>query len=171
MNTCPQCQKSWCHMCNLEQKIGRDLFNSVEKGCWGVFELCWLFYFMRFTEGADGRRQRRSDGAFYCVSIVLFVFFIPVYTIILVIHVFIWTFRTTVFVISKCWYICPLFPLIVSFYLAYFLLCVLYVIVTFTITVITKPWSICIKYRAMKNTPLFRSTGDERLISGLVNEI
>lgn len=150
-------------MCNNELPSDRWFINSVDRTCTAQFPLiCNFWYYCRFSNGADGRRQRRSDSEFFTLGTIGCIFFLPGLCLYYLCKSFQWTFRATYNLFEKCpWYTYILLiilpPLFFSFFLVY------YVIFWGAIvgTMVTM-WVICYGCCWFSNTPLVR---DPNLLS------
>jgi len=71
-NYCPECNKTWCHICNQEGKNERTLFETLPAWCsWRAsFPLaCEFYHFCRFYN-QNGKRALRSETVFYSLAIL-----------------------------------------------------------------------------------------------------
>ena len=123
MNYCPECQVSWCHICNSEYTKNLLIFGAVENTCMsrglGAYT-CNLIHFCRFTIDSNGRRQLRPDMDYWYLAFFAALFYI-IYTTVLALlwYPFKWTFRATKNTVRSCW--CIIFApiLVLLFYLFY----------------------------------------------------
>ena len=105
-------------MCNNDLSSSRWFFNSIESSCGGKNGLgpgvCKYYYYMRFYQGPDGKRQRHSNFLFYTMAIPGAILFPIFSTLGLFAYSFIWAYRATKKIFYKCEIYLYFFTIIVA---------------------------------------------------------
>jgi hypothetical protein len=106
-------------MCNMDIESQRWFFDSIDSSCWGNGlgpGVCKYFYYMRFYQGPDGKRQRNSNFFYYFMAIIgaILILFPVFLTLALFAYSFIWTYRATKNIFQKCQNYLYLFVIIVA---------------------------------------------------------
>ena len=93
-------------MCNYDISTERWFFEAIDSSCGDKHGLgpgvCKYYYYMRFYHGQDGKRQRHSNLAFYSMALPGAILFPIISSVVLIAYTFIWTYRGTKDIFSKC---------------------------------------------------------------------